>query len=89
MTNVSAPLTRFNAMTPLQRYQQDIAEHGFQHDEAQYNAVVALDKLYYATTEFQSAPTPQLSTWQKLLGKKPDIPQPPKGVIFLGWGGAR
>ena len=55
-------------MTPLQRYQQDIAEHGFQRDEAQHNAVVALDNLYHAIAEFQSAPIPQLSTWQKLLG---------------------
>ncbi|MGD1471571.1 cell division protein ZapE [Vibrio harveyi] len=72
-------------MTPLKRYQQDIAEHGFQRDEAQYNAVVALDNLYHAIAEFQSAPIPQLSTWQKLLGKKPELPEPPKGLYF--WGG--
>ncbi|GAJ69854.1 ATPase, AFG1 family [Vibrio sp. JCM 18904] len=57
-------------MTPLQQYQKDIAEHGFQRDEAQYQAVVALDKLYHAIVEFQSAPVPQLSKWQKLMGGK-------------------
>ncbi len=72
-------------MTPLQRYQNDIAENGFQRDEAQYQAVAALDKLYHAIVEFQSAPTPQLSKWQKLMGKKAPLPQPPKGLYF--WGG--
>ncbi|AVF59050.1 cell division protein ZapE [Vibrio diabolicus] len=72
-------------MTPLQQYQKDIAEHGFQRDEAQYQAVVALDKLYHAIVEFQSAPVPQLSKWQKLMGKKIDMPEPPKGLYF--WGG--
>lgn len=72
-------------MTPLERYQNDIAEHGFQRDEAQHQAVTALDKLYHAIVEFQSAPTPQLSKWQKLMGKKAEMPQPPKGLYF--WGG--
>jgi cell division protein ZapE len=72
-------------MTPLQQYQKDIAEHGFQRDEAQYQAVVALDKLYHAIVEFQSAPVPQLSKWQKIMGKKIDMPEPPKGLYF--WGG--
>ncbi|WP_440873420.1 cell division protein ZapE [Vibrio diabolicus] len=72
-------------MTPLQQYQKDIAEHGFQRDEAQYQAVVALDKLYHAIVEFQSAPVPQLSKWQKLMGKKIDMPEHPKGLYF--WGG--
>lgn len=72
-------------MTPLQQYQKDIAEHRFQRDEAQYQAVVALDKLYHAIVEFQSAPVPQLSKWQKLMGKKIDKPEPPKGLYF--WGG--
>ncbi|EOB4120267.1 cell division protein ZapE [Vibrio parahaemolyticus] len=72
-------------MTPLKRYQKDIAEHGFQRDEAQQQAVVALDKLYHDIVEFQSAPIPQLSKWQKLMGKKVEMPQPPKGLYF--WGG--
>ncbi|WP_319553644.1 cell division protein ZapE [uncultured Vibrio sp.] len=72
-------------MTPLERYQKDIAEHGFQRDEAQHQAVTALDKLYHAIVEFQSAPMPQLSKWQKLMGKKVEMPEPPKGLYF--WGG--
>lgn len=72
-------------MTPLERYQNDIAENGFQRDEAQHNAVAALDKLYHAIVAFQSAPAPELSKWQKLMGKKTQIPQPPKGLYF--WGG--
>ncbi|WP_319536166.1 cell division protein ZapE [uncultured Vibrio sp.] len=72
-------------MTPLEQYQKDIAEHGFQRDEAQHQAVTALDKLYHAIVEFQSAPTPQLSKWQKLMGKKVEMPDPPKGLYF--WGG--
>ncbi|CAM2944546.1 cell division protein ZapE [Vibrio mytili] len=72
-------------MTPLKRYQQDIAQHGFQRDEAQYKAVVALDKLYHAIIDFQSTPVPSLSKWQKLMGKTVELPQPPKGLYF--WGG--
>ncbi|AUI85268.1 cell division protein ZapE [Vibrio azureus] len=72
-------------MTPLKQYQNDIAEHGFQHDEAQHQAVVALDNLYHAIVEFQSTPPPTLTTWQKLLGKKAVKPAPPKGLYF--WGG--
>lgn len=78
-------LIRFNAMTPLKRYQNDIAKNGFQRDEAQHQAVAALDKLYHAIIEFQSAPSPQLTKWQKLMGKKVQLPQPPKGLYF--WGG--
>lgn len=72
-------------MTPLERYQNDIAENGFQRDEAQHQAVAALDKLYHAIVDFQSTPTPQLSKWQKLMGKKAPTPKPPKGLYF--WGG--
>ncbi|CAH0530222.1 Cell division protein ZapE [Allocatenococcus thiocycli] len=72
-------------MTPLQQYQKDITEHGFQRDEAQHQAVTALDKLYHAIVNFQSAPVPQLSKWQKLMGKKVELPEPPKGLYF--WGG--
>ncbi len=72
-------------MTPLERYQNDIAENGFQRDEAQHQAVAALDKLFHAIVEFQSTPTPELSKWQKLMGKKASLPQPPKGLYF--WGG--
>ncbi len=72
-------------MTPLERYQNDIAENGFQRDEAQHQAVAALDKLYHAIVEFQSVPVPELSKWQKLMGKKVQAPQPPKGLYF--WGG--
>ncbi|EDM56319.1 msha biogenesis protein mshe [Vibrio parahaemolyticus AQ3810] len=53
--------------------------------QAQHQAVVALDKLYHDIVEFQSAPIPQLSKWQKLMGKKVEMPQPPKGLYF--WGG--
>lgn len=76
-------------MTPLKRYQKDIAEHGFQRDEAQHQAVVALDKLYHDIVEFQSAPIPQLSKWQKLMGKKVEMPQPPKRFVLLGRGRPR
>ncbi|MGR4989568.1 cell division protein ZapE [Vibrio rotiferianus] len=72
-------------MTPLKRYEKDIVDNGFQRDEAQHNAVVALDKLYHDIIAFQAAPVPQVSKWQKLLGKKPELPEPPKGLYF--WGG--
>lgn len=72
-------------MTPLQRYKQDIAQNGFQRDEAQYHAVLALDNLYHAFMEYQALPVPELSRWQKLLGKKAELPEPPKGLYF--WGG--
>ena len=72
-------------MTPLEQYQNDIAEHGFQNDEAQHQAVLALDKLYHAIVKFQATALPTLTIWQKLIGKKIAKPAPPKGLYF--WGG--
>ena len=34
-------------MTPLEIYNNDIKEHGFQKDAAQLQAVLALDNLYH------------------------------------------
>ncbi len=76
-------------MTPLERYQNDIAENGFQRDEAQHKAVAALDKLYHAIVAFQSAPAPELSKWQKLMGKKNANTSAAKRPVLLGRSRAR
>lgn len=72
-------------MNPIKKYEQDIKEHGFQRDPAQEQAVQALDQLFHQFQEYQNAPVPQLTRFQKLLGKKPQLPTPPKGLYF--WGG--
>lgn len=72
-------------MNPVKKYEQDIKEHGFQRDPAQEQAVQALDQLFHQFQEYQNAPVPQLTRFQKLMGKKPQLPTPPKGLYF--WGG--
>ncbi|WGW01838.1 cell division protein ZapE [Vibrio sp. YMD68] len=72
-------------MTPRQKYEKDIKEHGFQRDEAQFLAVDALDKLHHQIIEYLNAPKVSLTRWQKLMGKKIDSPVVPDGLYF--WGG--
>ncbi|MGY3568778.1 cell division protein ZapE [Vibrio sp. SCSIO 43135] len=72
-------------MTPKEKYQNDLLTLGFQRDEAQANAVNALDNLYHQLVDYFNAPVPNVSRWKKLLGKKPDMPVAPKGLYF--WGG--
>ncbi len=74
-----------SVMNPIQKYEQDIQEHGFQRDPAQEQAVQSLDKLFHEFQDYLNAPTPQLTRFQKLMGKKLELPQPPKGLYF--WGG--
>lgn len=72
-------------MTPKQRYQQDLKRSDFQQDEAQAMAVNALDELYHQLIDYLNTPVVKPSRWQKLLGKKEEKPQLPKGLYF--WGG--
>ncbi|MBW3697148.1 cell division protein ZapE [Vibrio sp. T187] len=72
-------------MNPIKKYELDIETHGFQRDPAQEQAVKSLDELFYQFQDYLQAPVPQLSRLQKLMGKKPQLPQPPKGLYF--WGG--
>jgi len=72
-------------MTPKQRYQQDLKQSDFQQDEAQAQAVDALDHLYHQLIEYFNTPVVRPSRWQKLLGKQEQKPQLPKGLYF--WGG--
>ncbi|ENF8749011.1 cell division protein ZapE [Vibrio fluvialis] len=72
-------------MTPKQRYEQDLKRSDFQRDEAQARAVDGLDALYHQLTEFLNTPVVRPSRWQKLMGKKEQLPTPPKGLYF--WGG--
>lgn len=72
-------------MTPKQRYQQDLKQSDFQQDGAQAQAVDALDHLYHQLIDYLNAPVVRPSRWQKLLGKKEQKPQLPKGLYF--WGG--
>ncbi|MCK6264796.1 cell division protein ZapE [Vibrio sp. ZSDE26] len=85
-------------MTPKEKYEKDIKEHGFQRDEAQFQAVEALDGLYHQIINYLNAPKVSLSRWQKLLGpkvslsrwqkllgKKEEGQTVPDGLYF--WGG--
>ncbi|WP_165312240.1 cell division protein ZapE [Vibrio ziniensis] len=72
-------------MTPKQRYEQDLKRSDFQQDEAQAMAVNALDELYHQLINYMNTPVVKPSRWQKLLGKKEEKPQLPKGLYF--WGG--
>jgi len=72
-------------MNPIKKYELDIKTHGFQRDPAQEQAVKSLDELFYQFQSYLDAPTPTLSRFQKLMGKKPELPTPPKGLYF--WGG--
>ena len=63
--------------SPRQRYESDLARHGFLRDPAQERAVEALDQLY---TRLLSTPAP--AWWQRLLGR----PAPPVKGLYL-WGG--
>ncbi|EGU38894.1 cell division protein ZapE [Vibrio scophthalmi] len=72
-------------MTPLQRYQQDVENHGFQVDDAQRQAVQALDSLYHQMIAYIEAPVVVVPKWKSWLGKTPAPPDAPNGLYF--WGG--
>lgn len=71
-------------MTPKQRYEQDLKRSDFQQDEAQAMAVNALDDLYHQLIDYLNTPVVKPSRWQKLLGKKEEKPELPKGLYFWG-----
>lgn len=77
-------------MTPLEIYQKDIKEHGFQQDDAQLEAVSALDVLYHQYIEYIKTPVMSKPTgWKNWFGKKAQVSAPvaPKGLYFWGeWG---
>ncbi|MGF1722163.1 AFG1 family ATPase [Vibrio kyushuensis] len=72
-------------MTPKQKYEKDIKEHGFQRDDAQSEAVEALDNLHHQIVEYINTPKVSLTRWQKLIGKKAKSAEVPDGLYF--WGG--
>ncbi|RJX74425.1 AFG1 family ATPase [Vibrio sinensis] len=72
-------------MTPLEIYQRDIKHNGFQKDDAQYEAVYALDRLYREFVDYINTPTQEVIGWKKLFVKAPLPPEPPQGLYF--WGG--
>lgn len=72
-------------MTPLEIYQKDVKEHGFQKDAAQLQAVSALDKLFHEFIDYMSTPVEKPSGWRKWFSKEAPPPQVPKGIYF--WGG--
>lgn len=73
-------------MTPLEIYNKDIKEHGFQKDTAQLQAVTALDKLYHEFIEYLETPVEKPSGWKTWFSnKQPKLPESPKGLYF--WGG--
>ncbi|GLT18513.1 cell division protein ZapE [Vibrio zhanjiangensis] len=72
-------------MTPLDIYNRDIKEHGFQHDEAQLKAVEALDNLYHEFVQYVNSPTEAVTGWRRWFSKKASQATAPKGLYF--WGG--
>lgn len=73
-------------MTPLEIYQKDIKEHGFQKDAAQLQAVSALDRLYHEFIDYMATPVEKKTRWRNWFNRRE--PQPhntPKGLYF--WGG--
>uniref|UniRef100_A0A486XR08 Cell division protein ZapE n=1 Tax=Rheinheimera sp. BAL341 TaxID=1708203 RepID=A0A486XR08_9GAMM len=68
-------------MTPLQKYQHDLSQSGFQYDAAQEFAVTQLQRLYDDILQIKSINSRRWLSW---LGKiKPQSPV--KGLYF--WGG--
>jgi cell division protein ZapE len=72
-------------MTPIEKYNKDVDEFGFQVDEAQINAVEKLEQLYQNYQTYLKVPVKSPSRLQKLLGKKSERPTLPKGIYM--WGG--
>ncbi|MBU2896289.1 cell division protein ZapE [Vibrio hepatarius] len=72
-------------MTPLEIYIKDIKQHGFQQDEAQFEAVRALDALYHEFVHYLNTPAETISGWRRWFSKKTSQVAIPKGVYF--WGG--
>lgn len=72
-------------MTPLDSYKKDIKEHGFQQDDAQLQAVTALDTLYHQFVQYVNTPVEKVTGWKSWFAKKPEPPTAPKGLYF--WGG--
>lgn len=79
------PCFGMRTMSPLEKYEHDLAHNGFQKDAAQYNAVRALDRLFHQYLDYCAQPQPQQTRWQKLLGKQPPAKLLPQGLYF--WGG--
>ena len=72
-----------NNLTPWQKYQQDLAGEGFEHDSAQQNAVEHLQRLYDQLQAQQAVKAK--SSWFKRLFAGNDAPSLVKGLYF--WGG--
>lgn len=72
-------------MTPIEKYNKDIKEFGFQVDEAQRRAVGQLEQLFHQYCDYLNKPKPQLSRLQKILGKKTVEAKLPQGIYM--WGG--
>ncbi len=72
-------------MTPLEKYQIDLKQSGFQKDKAQQDAVEALDRLYHQCIEYTQQPVASVSRWTKWFTKTPSAPEAPQGLYF--WGG--
>ncbi|MBZ9612228.1 cell division protein ZapE [Rheinheimera maricola] len=68
-------------MTPVQKYQQDLARTDFQYDAAQEFAVAQLQRLY---DDLVSTKSVNVSWWRKFIGR-PVLSQPVMGLYF--WGG--
>ncbi len=72
-------------MTPLEKYQSDLKQPGFQKDNAQQYAVEALERLYHQCIKYTQQPVASVSRWTKWFSKSAEPVIMPQGLYF--WGG--
>lgn len=73
-------------MTPLEKYQLDLAQEGFHHDSAQQNAVDHLEELYQRLVQPKAVAETPKKSWRSFFKKtQPEKIEPEKGLYF--WGG--
>ena len=86
MKPVNQQKKRLKLMTPLEKYNLDLQQDNFHHDNAQQQAVEHLDELYRRLTEPKVPLTDVKKTWRHIFRKKePQQVVPEKGLYF--WGG--
>lgn len=70
MKPVNQQKKRLKLMTPLEKYNLDLQQDNFHHDNAQQQAVEHLDELYRRLTEPKVPLTDVKKTWRHIFRKK-------------------
>jgi cell division protein ZapE len=71
-------------MTPWEKYQQDLMQNDFHHDEAQANAVKELQRLYDDLLEPESHSSGGIGHKIKAIFGSKAHPKPVEGIYFYG-----